>query len=222
MERLDLVGQMAVGIGHEIRNPMTTVRGFLQLLGEKEEFTEFKGYCELMIEELDRANAIITEFIGLAKNKVVYLQPLSMNRLIENLYPLIQADAIASNKDIIVDLQDTEVLLLDEQEIYQLIFNLVRNGMEAMSAGGKLTIRTFMDGEDAVLAVGDEGSGIKTKDLEKMGTPFFTTKENRIGMGLATCFSISARHNAAIQIDTSPSGTTFFVRFKQQKKIKSA
>jgi PAS domain S-box-containing protein len=222
LERLDLVGKMAVGIGHEIRNPMTTVRGFLQLLGEKEEVIQFKGYCELMIEELDRANAIITEFIGLAKNKVVHLQPLSMNRLIENLYPLIQAEAIASNKDIIMDLREMEVLLLDEQEIYQLISNLVRNGMEAMPAGGKLTIRTFKDGEDAVLAVGDEGSGIKTEDLEKIGTPFFTTKENRTGLGLATCFSISARHNATIQINSSPSGTTFFVRFKQQKKIKSA
>jgi signal transduction histidine kinase len=71
-----------------------------------------------------------------------------------------------------------------------------------------------MDCEEAVLAVGDEGSGIKAEDLEKIGTPFFTTKENGTGLGLATCFSISARHNAAIQIETGPSGTTFFVRFK--------
>ena len=62
--------------------------------------------------------------------------------------------------------------------------------------------------------MGDEGYGIKTEDLEKIGTPFFTTKENGTGLGLATCFSISARHNAEIQIDTSPSGSTFFVRFK--------
>jgi len=217
LDRLNLVGQMAAGIGHEIRNPLTTVRGFLQLLGDKEEFQKFKDYFELMIEELDRANSIITEFLSLAKNKVVELKPLSLNFVIEKLFPLIQADALVSDKDIIMDLQETKILPLDEEEIRQLILNLVRNGLEAMSVGGKLTIRTFMDCEEAVLTVEDEGSGIEAIDLEKVGTPFFTTKESGTGLGLATCFSISARHNAAISIETSPSGTSFFVRFKLTK-----
>jgi len=215
LERLNLVGQMAAGIGHEIRNPLTTVRGFLQLLGAKEEFQQSKDYFELMIDELDRANSIITDYLSLAKDKTVDLKPLSLNCVIEKLYPLIQADALVSDKDVIMDLLDTEVLLLDEKEICQLILNLARNGLEAMSDGGKLTIRTFMDGEEAVLVVEDEGSGIETEDLEKIGTPFFTTKENGTGLGLATCYSISARHNAAIQIETGPLGTTFFVRFKR-------
>lgn len=214
LDRLNLVGQMAAGIGHEIRNPMTTVRGFLQLLGDKEEFQHSKSYFELMIEELDRANSIITEFLSLAKNKTVDLKPASLNCVIGNLFPLIQADAMISDKEIIMEIQDTKVLLLDEKEIRQLVLNLVRNGLEAMPNGGNLTIRTFMEGEEAVLAVGDEGSGIKTEDLEKIGTPFFTTKESGTGLGLATCFSICARHNAAIQIDTGPTGTTFYVRFK--------
>ncbi len=216
LDRLNLVGQMAAGIGHEIRNPMTTVRGFLQLLGAKEEFQQSKGYFELMIEELDRANSIITEYLSLAKTKTLDLKPLSLNCVIGNLFPLIQADALVSDKDIIMELQDTAVLSLDEKEIRQLILNLVRNGLEAMAVGGKLTIRTFMNGEETVLAVSDEGGGIKAEDLEKIGTPFFTTKENGTGLGLATCFSISARHNADIQIETGPSGTTFFVRFKLQ------
>ncbi|KJR49279.1 sporulation kinase [Desulfosporosinus sp. I2] len=214
LDRLNLVGQMAAGIGHEVRNPMTTVRGFLQLLGDKEEFKQFKSYFELMIDELDRANAIITEFLSLAKNKTVDLKPLSLNSLIENLYPLIQADAMVCDKEINLQLQDTKVLDLDEKEIRQLILNLVRNGIEAMSGSGTLTIRTFMDAEAVVLAVQDEGSGIKAESLEKVGTPFFTTKENGTGLGLATCYSITARHNAEIHIDTGISGTTFFVRFK--------
>ena len=215
MDRLNLVGQMAAGIGHEVRNPMTTVRGFLQLLGDKEEFKQSKDYFDLMIEELDRANSIITEFLSLAKNKAVNLKPLSLNRLIENILPLIQADAMVSDKDIAVELQETEVLPLDEKEIRQLVLNLVRNGLDAMSGSGNLTIRTFMEGDEVVLTVKDEGSGIKSEDMEKIGTPFFTTKENGTGLGLATCFSITARHNAKIQIDTGSSGTTFFVRFKQ-------
>jgi len=214
LDRLNLVGQMAVGIGHEIRNPLTTVRGFLQLLGDKEEFQQFMDYFELMIEELDRANSIITEFLSLAKNKIVDLRPLCLDFVIGKLFPLLQADARVRDKDIIMELEATEVLLLDEEEIRQLILNLARNGLEAMSAGGKLTIRTFMDCEEAVLVVEDQGSGISNEDLEKIGTPFFTTKENGTGLGLATCYSISARHNAAIQIETGPSGTTFSVRFR--------
>ncbi|ODA39409.1 PAS domain S-box protein [Desulfosporosinus sp. BG] len=215
LDRLNLIGQMAAGIGHEVRNPMTTVRGFLQLLGDKEEFGKFNSYFQLMIEELDRANSIITEFLSLAKNKAVDLQPLSLNKLIENMFPLIQADALLSDKEITIDLKKTVVLSLDEKEVRQLILNLVRNGLEAMSSGGKMTIRTFMEGEDVVLTVADEGSGIKTDDLEKIGTPFFTTKESGTGLGLATCYSIAARHNAEISIVTGSSGTTFFVQFKQ-------
>lgn len=214
LDRLNLVGQMAAGIGHEVRNPLTTVKGFLQLLGGKKEFRQSKDYFELMIEELDRANSIITEFLSLAKNKTVDLKPLSLNELIENLFPLIQADAMVSDKEIKLQLQDIEMLFLDAKEIRQLILNLVRNGIEAMAKGGTLTIRTSMEGQEIVMAVQDEGCGIKTEDLEKVGTPFFTTKENGTGLGLATCFSIAVRHNAKIDIDTGPSGTTFFVRFK--------
>ena len=214
LDRLNLVGQMAAGIAHEIRNPMTTVRGFLQLLGGKEEFNQCESYFKLMIEELDRANSIISEFLTLAKNRAVDLKPLYLNSLIENLFPLIQADAMVSDKEVKMELQDTEVLFLDEEEIRQLILNLTRNGLEAMPGGGTLTIKTFIDGQEVVLAVRDEGRGIKHEALEKIGTPFFTTKKNGTGLGLATCFSIAARHNAEIHVDTGPSGTTFFVRFK--------
>jgi signal transduction histidine kinase len=84
-----------------------------------------------------------------------------------------------------------------------------------MDAGGKLTIRTFMNQDDVVLSVSDHGCGIPSEVLEKIGTPFFTTKEKGTGLGLAVCYSIAARHNADIKVKTSPKGTTFFVMFKQ-------
>ncbi|KGK87801.1 histidine kinase [Desulfosporosinus sp. HMP52] len=218
LDRLNLVGQMAAGIGHEVRNPLTTIRGFLQLMEGKDEFAKSKSYIKLMIEELDRANSIISEFLSLAKNKTVDLRPLNLNTLIENLFPLLQADAMVSDKNIKTELEDIEVLSLDEKEIRQLILNLVRNGMEAMRRNGTLTLQTFMDGDRVVLAVQDEGCGIKAQDIEKLGTPFFTTKESGTGLGLATCYSISARHNAQIDIETGNSGTTFYVKFKTKQK----
>lgn len=213
LDRLNLVGEMAAGIGHEIRNPMTTVRGFLQMIGCKKEFIEFKSYFDLMIEELDRANYIITDFLSLARNKMVDKKPTNLNAVLKALLPLIQADAMKSDKYIIMKPGEITDLLLDEKEIRQVILNLVRNGLEASPPGNELTIKSFTDGEEVVLAVKNRGERIIPDVLEKIGTPFFTTKENGTGLGLAVCYSIAARHNAKIEIVSNSNGTTFFVRF---------
>jgi len=215
LERLNLIGEMAAGIAHEIRNPMTTVRGFLQMLAKKEECLPFHRYYNLMIDELDRANAIITEFLTLAKNKPANLKRVNLNSIIEALYPLIYADAMASDNNIEIELNSIPDLCLDEKEMRQLILNLTRNGLEAMPDGGCLTIRTFVDGGDVILSIEDQGSGIEAGVIEKLGTPFFTTKDDGTGLGLATCYSIATRHKATVKLETGPEGTIFLVRFKQ-------
>jgi len=212
LDRLHLVGEMAAGLGHEIRNPMTTVRGFLQVLRKSD--SKKQEYFDLMIEELDRANLIITEFLFLAKNKRVEFKRQDLNKIIKTVLPLIKADSFKANKYIHFSGGDIPEILLDEGEIRQLILNLIRNGLEAMSAGGNLTMSTFVEGQDIVLSVQDEGQGIDPDVLEKMGTPFFTTKDNGTGLGLAVCYSIVARHNACIKIETGSMGTKFLVRFK--------
>ncbi|MDD4237902.1 MAG: PAS domain S-box protein [Desulfotomaculaceae bacterium] len=214
LDRLNLVGEMAAGIGHEIRNPMTSVRGFLQIFCGRKEFAPYKEHLDLMIEELDRANSIITEFLSLAKNKVVLQKAQNLNHIVQALSPLIKADGMVADKHIEFELNDIPKIALDDKEIRQLILNLVRNGFEAMSPGGKMKIKTFRDESFVVLAVRDPGKGIKPDVLEKLGTPFFTTKDNGTGLGLAMCYSIAARHNAKIQVETGPEGTTFLVKFK--------
>ncbi|MDN5293805.1 MAG: two-component system, sporulation sensor kinase [Eubacteriales bacterium] len=214
LDRLNLIGQMAAGIGHELRNPMTTLRGFLQLLSEREKSDKFREYYEIMIAELDRANAIISEFLALARTKAADLKASNVNNIVRALLPLLQADAMVSGMLIKAEIEEgLPELMLDENEIRQLILNLVRNGLEAMETGGTLTIKTYLDNGYVVLAVQDEGKGIPPEILPKLGTPFFTTKEQGTGLGLAVCYSIAARHNATITVDTSPTGTTFSVRF---------
>jgi len=213
LDKLNLVGEMAAGIGHEIRNPLTTVRGFLQMLSGKKECIVYADYFGLMIEELDRANSIIKEFLSLAKDKALDCRVHNLNHVIEALFPLIQADAVMVNKHLNKDLGDIPDLLFDENEIRQLLLNLVRNGLEAMQTGGQLIIMTYTEGKDVVLAVRDNGKGIDPEVLDKIGTPFFTTKENGTGLGLAVCYSIAARHNALINIDTGPQGTMVAIRF---------
>ncbi|HPZ44360.1 MAG TPA: ATP-binding protein [Bacillota bacterium] len=212
--QLNLVGEMAAGIAHEIRNPMTSVRGFLQLLGDKEECSRYKNYFDMMISELDRANSIITEFLTLARNKAMLLKKQNLVTIIRTLLPLLQKEGIKTDKYIQADLEEVPDLLLDEDEIRQLIINLVRNGLEAMPPGGKVIIRTYTEDNEVVFSVQDEGKGISAEVLEKIGTPFFTTKDKGTGLGLAVCYSIATRHKATISVDTSPGGSTFYVRFK--------
>ncbi|KJS18308.1 MAG: hypothetical protein VR69_01020 [Peptococcaceae bacterium BRH_c4b] len=137
----------------------------------------------------------------------------NITSIVHALSPLITSDAMNSSKDISFELEDVPDIMLNEKEIRQLILNLTRNGLEAMPGGGRLAIRTYTEGEEVVLAVLDQGEGIDSSVLEKIGTPFLTTKENGTGLGLATCYSIAARSNARIDIETGSTGTTFFVRF---------
>lgn len=215
LDQLNLVGEMAASIGHEVRNPMTTVRGFLQLFSRKPEFASYKEHFALLIEELDRANGIISEFLSLAKNKPLKLEQQNLNSIINAISPLIRSNATMSNKTLDLSLGLIPDLLLDEHEIRQLILNLVRNGLDSMPPYTTITIRTFTENDYVVMAIEDKGSGIPPELIEKLGTPFFTTKDAGTGLGLAICYSIAARHKASIKVSTSPSGTTFFIKFDQ-------
>jgi len=213
LERLYLIGEMAAGISHEIRNPLSTVRGFLQMLSEKPELESYREHFALMIQEMDRANNIISEFlaIGRQKNSEKALQ--NLNDIIQVILPLIESDALRQDKYIATDLNPVPEQLLDADQIRQLIFNLVRNGLDAMESGKVLTLRTYTTENRVILEVEDQGSGIHPDILQKLGTPFLTTKANGTGLGLSVCFNIASRHNATIDVTTSDQGTTFRVIF---------
>ncbi len=214
LDRLNLVGEMAASIGHEIRNPLTTVRGFLQLFQTRKQYAQDIQNIDLMIAELDRANSIISEYLSLAKNRMISLKINSLNKIITELYPLIYATAVSEGVEVILEMDDVPDVLADENEIRQLLLNLTKNAIEAMPGGGKITINTRSINDNVILVVKDTGIGIPPEICEKLGTPFFTTKEKGTGLGLAVCYRIVEKHNADLQIDTGSSGTTFSIRFK--------
>ncbi|SHJ20531.1 PAS domain S-box-containing protein [Propionispora hippei DSM 15287] len=215
LDRLNTVGQMAANVAHEIRNPLTTVQGYLQLFLKKSIFAPYTEQLHLLISELERSNLIIKEYLSLCQNKARELKPCPLNKIIEDLQPLITADANASNKDIHYYLAPTPDIHLDEKEMRQLILNLVRNALEAMDSGGVVTIQTQVNEQgELVLIVQDQGKGIPPHVLENIGKPFLTTKENGTGIGLAVVYRIADDHQANIQIETGPTGTTFRIIFK--------
>jgi len=215
LERLNLVGEMAASLGHEVRNPMTTVRGYLQMFQRKEKLADYHEQITTMIEELDRANSIIGEFLSLAKDKRIVLRPTFFNAVIRKLLPLLQADATREGKEVVAIFENVPKVMADENEIRQCILNLTRNALDAVGAGGLVTVSTDWDGQDTIcLAVKDNGTGIPPKVLVNLGKPFITTKENGTGLGIPVCYRIAERHNAKMEVETGPNGTTIFVKFK--------
>ncbi|MDR3584447.1 MAG: ATP-binding protein [Desulfosporosinus sp.] len=212
-ERLNVIRQLSAGLAHEVRNPMTTIRGFLQLLQNKTELLRYKSQFDLMIDEVDRANSIITDFLYLSRHKQAKFKPQNLNELLINIFPLLQADAFNQGKKLLFELGDIANLDIDSNEITQLVLNLTRNGLEAMPQDGCLRIKTFVDNQTIVLSVMDEGTGIITEHISKLGTLFFTTKENGSGLGMPMCYDIADRHRARIEVESSSAGTTVFVRF---------
>jgi two-component system, sporulation sensor kinase E len=216
MARLDqyrIIGEMAAAIGHEVRNPMTTVRGFLQLLNENEALNGNKEYFDLMIEEIDRANSIITDFLSLGKGLHTELKPENLNTIIENSFLILSAEAKKHDHSMELNLGQVPIIPLDFKQTRQLIFNLVRNGLEAMSKPGTMTISTSTEKDGILLSIRDQGSGIDASILEKLGKPFVTTKEKGTGLGLAVCYSIVERHGAQLEVETGQDGTVFYIKF---------
>ena len=214
LDRLNLVGEMAVGIAHEIRNPLTTVRGYLQLYQRKQEIAKYHDQFKTMIEELDCANLIITEFLSLAKDKRLNLQRGNLSGTLEALFPLIQAEASVLGHEVQIRSGDLPNSDFDPSELRQLILNLAKNGLEAMETSGMLTLRTYCSNGAIILEVQDTGPGIPSHVLEHLGTPFLTTKDNGTGLGLAVCYRIAQRHSARISVRSMPTGTIFLVSFK--------
>lgn len=213
LDILNIIGKMAASIGHEVRNPLTTVRGYLQMFHGKDYFRQYHDQLATMISELDRANQIITEYLSLAKAPTFTLQRGNLNQILHSLQPLLQTDALQSGHDLEIITEPVPDILCNEKEIRQLLLNLVKNGLEAMAVKGSLTIRTYTVDARALLSIQDQGTGIDPYVLDNLGTPFLTTKEEGTGLGLSVCYHIAEKHRASIDIHSTPDGTTFFISF---------
>ena len=213
MSSLKVVGEMAAALSHEIRNPLTTVRGFLQLLRNRPEYEKEHVYFDTMIEEILRANTIITEYLSLCQNKLSVFQMHSLNDIIEQISPLSQAAAVERCQHIVYELQTLPMITLDQKEIRQLLHNLIRNGLEAMIEYQTLHIRTYPLEQEVVLEIKDEGIGFDPVILKQAGTPFLTNKSDGTGLGLAICYRIVERHKGHIRIESKPGETIVYVYF---------
>lgn len=214
LDRLRLVGQMAAGVAHEIRNPMTVVRGYLQFFGGKLE-DRYQEQIDMMVKELDRANDIITDFLSLAHTKPSEQKKQDINQIILSVYPLIENEAAQNGIQAKLNLgEDIPIVNLNDREIIQLVLNFSRNAIEAMMGEGQLTIETKRVDGKLRLVIADTGCGISPDKLEHILEPFYTTKDTGIGLGLAVSRQIIERHKGTIDVQSRErQGTTFSITF---------
>ncbi|MFV9511435.1 ATP-binding protein [Tepidibacillus sp. LV47] len=213
-EKLKAAGELAAGFVHEIRNPITTIRGFLQIMNE-EKIMQDKPYFPIIFQEIDRVNRIITDFLTFAKpNTSFHNVPTDLNQVIDEVLLLFESQMPMKNILIDKDLMPVPKTVLDPTFIKQVFINLIQNAIDAMPQGGSLTISTRYEMADQQIMIffQDTGIGMDQKTIEKLGTPFFTTKEKGTGLGLMISYQIIQELNGKITVDSqSGLGTTFTI-----------
>ncbi|CAM3781253.1 ATP-binding protein [Mesobacillus thioparans] len=209
-EKLNVVGQLAAGIAHEIKNPLTSLKGFIQLMQAGQELNH--GYLAIMEEEIKRIEAVSKELMLMAKPHKSDFKPFDMNDLADHAITLLMAEAAKKCVEITrkSTLEDG-MFLCDGNKIKQVLINLLMNAIDAMELPGQITVGISKSKEILDIVVADTGKGIPEEDLDKIGKPFFTTKENGNGLGLMICHKIIEEHNGKMRVESSSKGTTFTI-----------
>jgi signal transduction histidine kinase len=210
-EKLAVIGQMATAIAHEIKNPLSSLKGFTQLQQEKDKGDD--QYYPIMLNEIDRINSIVTNLLILGKPNTAIKSTKNLGEIIHYVLVVIQTHADRLNVNIELDLKDSPVLLCDENQLKQVFINLIKNAMESMPDGGVVKVISEREKDTAIVSVIDAGCGIEPDILEKLGEPFFTTKQNGNGLGLMVTKKIIEEHGGQFLINSQlNNGTTVFVK----------
>lgn len=205
-EKLAMVGELAAGMAHEIRNPLTSIRGFLQLLQRKygRQGPE-QEYFQIMLEELDRINLIIKEFLSLARPSQPQLKITDINELISEAMLLAEQEALMNEVMLeFIKSDNLPLVFLDPAQIKQVILNLISNAIQATGPKGYVQVKSFYDSEENMLVVSvqDNGPGIPPDKLLLIFEPFYTTKESGTGLGLTLSLRIVESHGGKIKVSS--------------------
>jgi signal transduction histidine kinase len=202
-EKLAVVGELAAGVAHEIRNPLTSIKGFIQLADQNGEFNS--QYVQIMLSEISRIESIVSEYLSLAKpnqNSPKSLQ--NMGTLVRNVITLFESQTNLRNITIHSEIGSLSYqIMCNPNEIKQVFINIFQNAIEAIGSNGDIYIylRNVEERGVEIIFI-DNGCGIEKERLLKIGEPFFSTKEKGTGLGLLTSNRIIEKHNGTIKIES--------------------
>ncbi|WP_110112247.1 ATP-binding protein [Bacillus sp. CGMCC 1.16541] len=200
-EKLTMVSKLAAGVAHEIRNPMTAIKGFIQLLKASKQYNE--EYHDIMLEELNRVESIIQEFLTLAKpKKETLFEVKSLQQILRHVTLLLATHASYKDCQIVSLLEPDDLsILCEENALKQVFINIIQNGLESMTKG-TITVKLEKRQESGVVVIEDEGCGIDEATLARIGEPFFSTKQSGTGLGLMISYKIIEQHNGHISFSS--------------------
>jgi len=215
-EKLAAIGELAAGIAHEIRNPLSSIRGFAQFLRHAlKDKPQEQVYADTMVAEVDRINRVVSDLLTFARPMEAELVPTEITDLIEHAVRLVAADASSRDVQIQTRIADVSKLPLDANQMTQALLNLLLNALQAVDPGGRIEIGADFNVEEACLHlwIADNGPGISPDQKEKIFEPFFTTREKGTGLGLAIVHKIVENHQGEIKIESPIGGSTTGCRF---------
>ncbi|WP_462413103.1 ATP-binding protein [Neobacillus sp. Marseille-QA0830] len=200
-EKLSIVGELAAGVAHEIRNPLTTIKGFVQLY--KAQNIAFE-YSDLLLNELERIETITSEMLSLGKPQAIKLARADARDLIESTVELISPQAHMNGVAISIEAEDTDfIITCEKNQLKQVFLNLFKNAIEAMPDGGQIQVQLRKGEEDVcVVSIKDQGCGIPEEILPRLGEPFYSLKEKGTGLGLMICHKIIKQHHGTISYES--------------------
>ncbi|MFE4123914.1 ATP-binding protein [Priestia sp. YIM B13486] len=215
-EKMNAIGQLAASVAHEIRNPMTVVKGFLQLFQDNTKLSNTElSYIHLMINEMDRAEAIIHDYLSLAKPDVHQHRFINCLECITSLVDLLSSYALLTN-NILIELDAKEEMYVrgSRNELNQVLLNIMKNGIEAMRAGGTLRVGLYKREGQVHIQIEDTGIGMTSEQVNRLGTAFYSLKEKGTGIGLMVSYQLVEQMNGRIEVESIPGkGSTFTLIF---------
>ncbi|MBG9589889.1 PAS domain S-box protein [Cytobacillus firmus] len=212
-DTLNVIGELAAGIAHEIRNPMTALKGFIQLLegSVKEDHTM---YFNVITTELSRIDSIINEFLILAKPQAVKFVEKDISQIMKETVDLLSAQAVLHNVQFRTYYeQNLPRVFCESNQMKKVFINIIKNAIEVMPKGGYITVSIQKESDQRVhISIGDEGTGIPAHKIKKLGEPFYTTKERGTGLGLMVTYKIIEEHKGTIEVESKlGEGTVFHI-----------
>lgn len=210
-EKLAAVGQMAASIAHEIRNPLSALKGFTQLQLEKDKDDE--NFYPIMLNEIDRINLIVSDLLILGKPNVATKSHVSLKEILNYVVSIIEPQSYRQLITIRIEIgASLPYIYCDENQLKQVFLNLIKNSVESMVGGGNIYIKAKFKNNHFIISIQDEGEGIPQEQIEKLGEPFYTTKPNGTGLGLMVTKKIVEEHKGKLEITSTPNkGTTINV-----------
>lgn len=198
-EKLNIVSELAASVAHEVRNPLTVVRGFIQLL-ESTEDVKNKEYMRLVLAELDRAEQIISDYLNLARPQIEKKEHICLSAQLIEMTTLMSSFAAMQGVYLQVEISESLYTIGDKTKLKQAIMNVVKNGIEAIQGNkGYLKVTAIQKDETIVIRVKDSGVGMTKEQLARLGQPYYSLKEKGTGLGLMVTFSILQAHNGTLE-----------------------